>query len=94
MRTGRFPRQAQGLPPDRFPCFHNTRISDELPSGSQQKLEHLSHVRGALLAKGPDSSLGEVHRRSCCEDINIEDEKVEVKVQKKEVEDREKPGKE
>ena len=45
-------------------------------------------VRGALLAKGPDSSLGEVHKGSCSEDIHMEEEKVEVKVQE-EVEDRE-----
>ena len=44
-------------------------------------------VRGALLAKGPDSSLGEVHRGSCSEDIHMEEEKVEVKVQEDEVED-------
>ena len=41
----------------------------------------------ALLAKGPDSSLGEVHRGSCSEDIHMEEEKVEVKVQEEEVED-------
>ena len=46
-------------------------------------------MRGALLAKGPDSSLGKVHRRSCSEDIRMEEEKVEVKVQEEEVEDRE-----
>ena len=45
------------------------------------------HVRGALLAKGPDSSLGEEHRGSCSEDIHMEEEKVEVKVQEDEVED-------
>ena len=45
-----------------------------------------SPVRGALLAKGPDSSLGEVHRGSCSEDIHMEEEKVEVKVQEEEVE--------
>ena len=44
-------------------------------------------VRGALLAKGPDSSLGEVHSGSCSEDIHMEEEKVEVKVQEDEVED-------
>ena len=46
-------------------------------------------VRGVLLAKGPDSSMGEGHRGSCSEDIHIEEEKVEVKVQEEEVEDRE-----
>ena len=45
------------------------------------------NVRGALLAKGPDFSLGEVHRGSCSEDIHMEEEKVEVKVQEDEVED-------
>ena len=44
-------------------------------------------VRGVLLAKGPDSSLGEVHRGSCSEDAHMEEEKVEVKVQEEEVED-------
>ena len=44
-------------------------------------------VRGALLAKGPDSSLGEVHRGSCSWNIHMEEEKVEVKVQEEEVED-------
>ena len=34
-----------------------------------------------------DSSLGEVHRESCSEDIHMEEEKVEVKVQEDEVED-------
>ena len=42
---------------------------------------------GALLAKGPDSSLGEVHRGSCSGNIHMEEEKVEVKVQEDEVED-------
>ena len=46
-------------------------------------------MRGAVLAKGPDSSLGEVHRGSCSEDIHMEEEKVEVNVQEEEVEDRE-----
>ena len=31
-------------------------------------------VRAALLAKGPNSSLGDVHRGSCSEPIHIEDE--------------------
>ena len=43
-------------------------------------------MRGALWAKGPDSSLGEVHRRSCSEDIHMEEAKVEVKVQEEEME--------
>ena len=29
-------------------------------------------MRGALLVKGPDSSLGEVHKGSCSEDIHME----------------------
>ena len=37
-------------------------------------------MRGALLAKGPDSSVGEVHRGPCSKDIHMEEEKVEVKV--------------
>ena len=51
-------------------------------------------MRGALSAKGPDSSLGEVHRGSCSEDIHMEEEKVEIKVQEEEVEDRETHGRE
>ena len=43
-------------------------------------------VRGALLAKATGSSLGEVHRGSCSEDIHMEEEEVEIKVQE-EVED-------
>ena len=43
MGTARFPRQAEGLPTDRFPCFHKSRISDELPDGRQQKLGSFSH---------------------------------------------------
>ena len=45
------------------------------------------NVRRALLARGPDSSLGEVHRGSCSEHIHTEEEEVEVKVQEDEVED-------
>ena len=44
-------------------------------------------ARGALLAKRPDCSLGEVHRGSCSEDMHMKEEKVEVKVQEDEVED-------
>ena len=51
-------------------------------------------VRGRLLAQGPDSSFGGVHRGSCSEDIHMEEEKVEVKVQEEEVEDRETHGRE
>ena len=35
-------------------------------------------VRGALLAKGPDSSFGEVHRGSCSGNIHMEDQEDEV----------------
>ena len=41
-------------------------------------------VRGALLTKGPNSSFGKVHRRSCSEPIHMEDE---VNDQEDEVED-------
>ena len=44
-------------------------------------------MRGALLAKRPDPSLGEVHRGACSEDIHMEEEKVDVKVPEEEVED-------
>ena len=36
----RVPGQAEGLPTN---FFHKTWISDELPNGSQQELEHFSH---------------------------------------------------
>ena len=42
MGTERFPGQTEGISTDGFPCIHNTQISDELPNGRQQKLEHLS----------------------------------------------------
>ena len=52
-------------------------------------------MRWALLAKGPDdSSIGGVHRGSCSEDVDMEEEKVEVKVQEEEVEDTETHGRE
>ena len=44
----------------------------------------VENMRGALLAKGPDSSLGEVHTGSCSEPIHMEDE---VKDPEDEVED-------
>ena len=43
MGIERFPRQTEGRSTDIFSCFHKTQISDELSSGSQQELEHLSH---------------------------------------------------
>ena len=43
-------------------------------------------MKGLLLAKGPDSSLGEVRRGSCSDNTHMEEEKVEVKVQEDEVE--------
>ena len=46
------------------------------------------------MAKGPDSSIGEVHRGSCSGNIHMEEEKVEIKVQEEEVEDRERYGRE
>ena len=51
-------------------------------------------MRGALLAKGPDSSFGEVHRGSCSEDIHMVEEGVEVKVQAEEEEIGETHGRE
>ena len=41
MGTERFPGQTEGIPADGFPCFHKTRISDELPIGSQQELTYV-----------------------------------------------------
>ena len=43
MGTERVPRQTEGISTDGFSCFHKSGISDELPNGSQQKLEHFSH---------------------------------------------------
>ena len=37
-----FPGQTEGISAYVFSCFHKTQISDELPNGRQQKLEHLS----------------------------------------------------
>ena len=48
---------------------------------------HDEECERALLAKGPDSSLGEVYKGSCSGDIHTEEEEVEVKVQEDEVED-------
>ena len=48
---------------------------------------HDEECERALLAKGPDSSLGEVYKGSCSGNIHTEEEKVEVKVQEDEVED-------
>ena len=59
--------------------------SDPVKDGGPP-VEGLKPVRVALLAKGPDSSLGEVHRGSCSGDIHMEEAKVEVKVQVDEVE--------
>ena len=51
------------------------------------------YVRGALLAKGPNSSFGEVHTGSCSDEVHMEEERVEGKVQtEEEVEDRETHG--
>ena len=44
----------------------------------------------SVIGQEADSSLGdEVHKGSCSEDIHMEEEKAEVKVQEEEVEDRE-----
>ena len=50
-------------------------------------LQVLKVVRGASLAKGPDSSLGEVLKGSWSGNIHMEEERVEVKVQEDEAED-------
>ena len=42
---------------------------------------------GLSSLRGPDSSLAEVDRESCSEDIHMEEEKVEIRVQEDEVED-------
>ena len=39
----RFPRQEEGLTTNGFSCFHKTRISDELPDGSQQSFGSFAH---------------------------------------------------
>ena len=41
--TARFPRRTERSPANRFTCVHKTRISDELPDGSRQKLEFFPH---------------------------------------------------
>ena len=38
MGTEGLPRKTQGISADGFACFHKTRISDEAPNGSQQKI--------------------------------------------------------
>ena len=42
MGSESIPTQRDGIPANRFSCFHKTRISGELPSGSQQELDYLS----------------------------------------------------
>ena len=44
-------------------------------------------VGGRILTKGPDSSFGGVHRGSCSDEVHMEEERVEVKVQEDEVEE-------
>ena len=46
-----------------------------LSSGNRRISWALDLVRGVLLAKGPDSSLGEVHSGSCSGNIHMEEEK-------------------
>ena len=62
-----------------------TQFGLTLQCSAPRLLSH--HVRDALLAKGPDSSLGEMQKGSCSENIHMEEEKVEFKVQQEEVED-------
>ena len=46
-------------------------------------------MRRALLAKGPDSSsLGEVHKNSCPDEVHMEEEEAQVKVQVEKRRDR------
>ena len=51
-------------------------------------------MRGASLAKGPDSSFDGVHTGSCSDEVHMEEEKVEVKVQTEEEEIGETHGRE
>ena len=51
-------------------------------------------MRGVLLAKGPDSSISGVPVGSCLDEVHMEEEKVEVKVQAEEEEIGEKNWKE
>ena len=39
-----FQEQAAGIPTNRWLCFHKTRISDESPDGSQQKVDIFLHT--------------------------------------------------
>ena len=43
MGIERLPRQTEGISTDRFYCLYKTWISDELPNGNQQEMEHFSH---------------------------------------------------
>ena len=51
-------------------------------------------VRGAFSAKGPDSSVGGVPVGYCPDEVHMEEEEVQVKVQVKEKEIGEKHGRE
>ena len=51
-------------------------------------------MRGALLAKGPDSSTGEGAGYDCSDEVHMEEERVEVKVQAEEEEIGETHGRE
>ena len=43
MGTAKFPRQTERLLANRFQCVHKTRVTDELPNDSQQKLVSFPH---------------------------------------------------
>ena len=61
-----------------WPPHYSAYIAHHVVAGLPQP------VRGASLAKGPDSSVGEVHRGSCFSNIHMEEK---VKDQEDEVED-------
>ena len=44
------PRQTKGISTDGFPCFHKTRISDELPASQSWNIFHIG-LKTAFLQK-------------------------------------------
>ena len=59
-----------------------------------RRIHHQDHVRGACSAKGSDSSVGGVPVGSCLDEVHMEEEGVQVKVQAEEEEIGETHGRE
>ena len=66
-----------------WPQYHDIVICGALSRWSS----HLGNVRGAFLAKGPDSSVGGVPVGYCPDEVHMEEEEVQVKVQTEEEEE-------